>query len=118
MPNTYKWCDLLPEIDPDPDNKRELKKVVVSVIGRMRGTDGKTVKTIDGRVALGDPDPNNFIAHEDLTAKWIEEICEAKNGKFFREAIDRQLEADRHRPVMVRGPSQLEKAEPAPEPSG
>tara|TARA_R110002020_G_scaffold430487_1_gene640173 strand:- start:129 stop:473 length:345 start_codon:yes stop_codon:yes gene_type:complete len=111
MANTYQWCQLLPEIDPDPDNKRELKKVVVSVVGRMQGSDGNgNSASVDQRIILGEPDPDNFIAHEDLTEKWIEDIMEDKCGKFFREAIDRQIEAGRCQSRVLKFPSQL-KAE-------
>ena len=114
MPNTYEWYELYPEVDPDPDNKRELKKVVVSVVGRMRGVDENGgAASVDGRVTLNEPDPANFIAHEDLTDKWIEDICEKKNGVFFREAIDRQIEANRNRPQVMRFPSQVKAPEPS-----
>lgn len=105
--NTYEWFELIPEVDPDPDGEREQKDVVVSVLGRMRGTDGELVATADARVALPDPDPANFIEHKDLTIEWLQEICEAANGEFFREAIDRQLEAARKRPRPKLLPCQI-----------
>jgi len=114
MANTYEWYELYPEVDPDPDNKRELKKVVVSVVGRMRGTDGKGGSGMaDCRVMLPEPDPENFIPHSDLTGQWIEDICENANGALFRASIDHQIETNRNKAVVLKFPSQL----PAPEPS-
>ena len=110
--NTYEWTELYPEVDPDPDGERDLKDVVVSVVGRMNGSDGKLVASIDGRVMLPPPDPDSFIEHKDLTEEWLEEICEAANGEFFREALDRQLEAVRKRPRQKLLPCQVQ------EPSG
>ena len=109
MPNTYEWFELIPEVDPDPDGERELKDVVVSVVGRMRGTDGELVANVDARVMLPPPDPNNFIEHKDLTEEWLEYICEAANGEFFREAIDRQLAAARKNPRQKLLPCQMKE---------
>lgn len=120
MANTYEWYELIPEVDPDPDGERELKDVVVSVVGRMRGTDGSGLNAhIDARIILPDADPKDFIEHKDLTAEWLEAICEAANGEQFRKAIDRQLEAARKQPRPMPFPSQLPapEPEPAPEPA-
>ena len=109
--NEYKWYELIPEVDPDPDGKREQKDIVVSVVGRMVGTDGINKTTADGRVMLPEPDSENFIEHKDLTLEWLEEICEKANGELFRMAIDRQLAEIRLRPKAKLLPSQLPKEE-------
>jgi len=115
--NTYEWFELIPEVDPDPDGERELKDVVVNVVGRMIGTDGLNKATADARVRLPEPDPATFVEHKDLTAEWCEVICEAANGEFFREVIDRQLVAIRKRPQAKLFPSQIPAQEPEPAPS-
>jgi len=109
--NEYKWYELIPEVDPDPDGKREQTDVVVSVIGRMVGTDGVNKATVDARVMLPEPDAENYIEHRDLTPEWLEEICEEANGELFRMAIDRQLAEIRLRPKVKLLPSQLPKEE-------
>ena len=114
MPNEYKWYELIPEVDPDPDGERELKDVVVSVVGRMVGTDGLNQAKADARVSLPEPDPDAFVSHESLTDEWIEAICEAANGELFRELIGRELVAKRKQPKVKYFPSQIKKPEPAP----
>ena len=79
----------------------------------MVGTDSAGLKaTSDGYATLPEPDPNNFIEHADLTVDWLKGHCEEANGEFFREAIDRQLEAARLRPRPKLLPAQ--EPEPAP----
>ena len=109
MPNRYEWTEFIPEVDPDPDGEREQRDVVVSVLGRMSGSDGELVANADARAMLPPPNPDNFIEHKDLTVEWLQEICEAKNGDYLREMIARQLEAVRKLPRQKLLPCQVQE---------
>ena len=96
MANTYTWSRLQALVKDEGD----LSNVVVDLVCGMTATDGEYSAYIDTLHKLSPPDPDNFIAFDDLTNVWAVEI--ANSGAYergFRDSLDKQIDAAKIRPT-------------------
>jgi len=84
-----------------PESKGQ-KNVVTALVVGMKYTDDDSGFSVyrDKLVSLADPDPENFIAFEDITEDWCLPVCEkaAADGDWEASMIA-EVEAALTRPV-------------------
>lgn len=106
MANTYTWRINAVDCYTSKDG---LEKVAYNVHWSYFATDGEHTASMIGVQSIGEPDPENFVAFEELTEEQVVEwISAAMDVEKMQENLDKQI-ADLVAPKVVT--LQLNKAE-------
>lgn len=102
---TYTW--VFPSLDVAP-SEGGMTNVVKSVYWRLGASDGTNMTDIYGTQTLASPDPNAFLAFDDLTEATVQGWVEAAMGEErvaqMKAALDAQLERIANPPIVTQNP--------------
>lgn len=98
MANTYTWRINAVDCYTSKDG---LEKVAYNVHWSYFATDGEHTASMIGVQSVGEPDPENFVAFEELTEEQVVEwISAAMDVEKMQENLDKQI-ADLVAPKVV-----------------
>ncbi len=113
MPNTYAYTRLEPLVTTQEVNGKQ-EKVVETLVA------GMTAQSEDGYSAYMDAaiacplDPDNFITFNEIDEAWaVAKADSVSEEKGWKDALDKQIDAARARPL----PAKFKFQEPAEEPA-
>tara|TARA_Y100001937_G_C7078908_1_gene311948 strand:- start:640 stop:984 length:345 start_codon:yes stop_codon:yes gene_type:complete len=111
MPNTYAYTRLEPLVTTQEVNGQQ-EKVVETLVA------GMTAMSEDGYSAYMDAaipcplDPDNFITFDEIDEAWAVTKADSVAGeKGWKDALDKQIDAARSRPLPAKFSFQVQQAE-------
>ncbi len=113
MPNTYNWTRLEPLIKTEEVSGEQQKVVITLVAGLTAQSDDGYSSYMDS--AINCPlDPDNFIPFDDLPESWaIDKANSVAEEGGWKDALDKQIEAAKARPLPAKFPWQQADEAPA-----
>lgn len=113
MPNTYKYTRLEPLVKTEEVNGSQQKVVITLVAGLTAQSDDGYSQYMDG--VINCPlDPDNFIPFDDLPESWaIDKANSVAEEGGWKDALDKQIEAAKARPLPAKFPWQQADEAPA-----
>lgn len=102
MTITYTWEFGSFEKAPLQDGLVDVVKVIH---WRLYAKDAPYVASVYGSVTLSGPDPDNFIAYEDITKQWaIDAVCGTLNVESLELSLANEIERQKNPPIVSAPP--------------